>query len=108
MRTMREETSRSRRRGCSPRRVRNVHFKDCSNEVASRARAEGWDYLTAVRHGVFCELGRGTVDFSSIVNHLRATGYEGWIVVEQDVLPSMGTPARSAAANRRYLRALGV
>ena len=89
-------------------RIWHVHVKDCSREVASRARAEQWDYLTAVRHGVFCELGRGSVDFASLLDQLNASHYDGWIVVEQDVLPSMGTPAASALRNRRFLSGLGV
>ena len=89
-------------------RIWHVHFKDCSREIASRARAEPWDYLTAIRHGLFCELGRGSVDFASLFDQLNASHYDGWIVVEQDVLPSMGTPAASAMRNRRFLRGLGV
>jgi inosose dehydratase len=89
-------------------RIRHVHFKDCSRTVADRARAAAWDYVTAVRHGLFCELGEGEVDFAAVRDRLRACGYDGWIVVEQDVLPSMGTPAESAARNRRFLTALGL
>jgi len=89
-------------------RVWHVHFKDCSPDVAACARREGWDYMTAVRRGLFCELGRGSVDFAALVAELRRTGYDGWIVVEQDVLPSMGTPAESAARNRRFLESLGI
>ena len=89
-------------------RVWHVHFKDCAPAVAARARAEGWDYLTAIRHGVFCELGAGQVDFAGVLDHLRRSRYNGWIVVEQDVLPSMGTPADSAARNRRFLTRLGL
>jgi inosose dehydratase len=89
-------------------RIRHVHFKDCSRAVAERARAEAWDYVTAIRHGVFCELGLGQVDFRGVLDRLRARGYAGWIVVEQDVLPSMGTPAASAARNRGFLRRLGL
>ena len=89
-------------------RVRHVHFKDCSRQVAAAARTEGWDYVRAVRNGLFCELGQGQVDFSAILAQLRHAGYDGWIVVEQDVLASMGTPAASAERNRQYLRALGV
>jgi inosose dehydratase len=85
-----------------------VHFKDCSAGVAARARAEGWDYQRAVRHGIFCELGHGTVDFPAILAGLRRRGYDGWIVVEQDVLAGMGTPKESAARNREYLRSIGV
>jgi inosose dehydratase len=89
-------------------RVWHVHFKDCSPAVAARARAKSWDYLTAIRHGLFCELGAGQVDFAAILHHLRGVGYDGWIVVEQDVRPSMGTPAESAARNRRFLARLGL
>jgi len=89
-------------------RIWHVHFKDCSRAVADRARAERWDYTTAIRHGLFCELGEGAVDFRGVLDHLRAHRYDRWIVVEQDVLPSMGTPAASAQRNRRFLKGLGL
>ena len=41
-----------------------------------------------------------------VVEELRRMGYDGWIVVEQDVLPGMGTPKQSAARNRDYLAGL--
>ena len=44
-------------------RIRHVHFKDCEPDVAARARQEEWDYQTALRHGVFCELGKGCCRF---------------------------------------------
>ena len=89
-------------------RVWHMHFKDCSASVAGRARTEAWDYTTALRHGLFCELGQGAVDFTGVLSDLRALNYSGWIVVEQDVLPSMGTPKASAQRNRNYLATLGV
>ena len=89
-------------------RIWHVHAKDCDSTIRQRAQAEQWDYATSVRQGVFCELGQGAVDFPAIVNRLRTSGYNGWVVVEQDVLPSMGTPAESAARNRAYLRSLGI
>jgi inosose dehydratase len=89
-------------------RVWHVHFKDCEPRVARRAREEEWDYHTALRHGVFCELGRGAVDFRALVRALEAAGYRGWVVVEQDVLPAMGAPLQSAIRNREYLRRLGI
>ncbi len=44
-------------------RIWYIHFKDCQPEVAAQSRAEGWDYFESVRRGVFCELGKGCVDF---------------------------------------------
>ena len=89
-------------------RTWHVHFKDCEPHVAERARRERMDYQTALRLGLFCELGRGTVDFPALLAELRKMGYDGWIVVEQDVLPSMGSPAASATRNRQYLQTIGL
>jgi inosose dehydratase len=89
-------------------RIWHMHFKDCSPQVAERSRAEGWGYFESVRHGVFCELGQGGVDFPAVAEWLRARDYCGWIVVEQDVLPGMGAPRESAGRNREYLRSIGL
>jgi inosose dehydratase len=89
-------------------RIWYMHFKDCHPQIADSARNEGWDYFEAVRRGVFCELGQGCVDFPAVLNWLKQQDYDGWIVVEQDVLPGMGSPKESAQRNREYLRAQGV
>ncbi|MEJ2702088.1 MAG: TIM barrel protein [Sedimentisphaerales bacterium] len=89
-------------------RIWYVHFKDCHPEIADRARAEGWDYFEAIRRGVFCELGQGCVDFPAVLSRLRQQGYDGWVVVEQDVVPGMGSPRQSAQRNREYLGAQGI
>ncbi len=89
-------------------RIWHVHFKDCEPNVAARSRSEGWEYFKTVGSGVYCELGKGMVDFPAIVAELRATHYEGWIVVEQDVLPGMGAPLESAKRNREYLHSIGL
>jgi inosose dehydratase len=88
-------------------RIWHVHFKDHDPSVAERSLAAGWDYFQAVRAGIFCELGKGDVPFADVKAELDRMGYSGWIVVEQDVLPGMGTPKESAERNRRYLRGLG-
>lgn len=87
-------------------RVWYLHFKDCDPQVAEQARAHEWDYFEAIRHGLFCELGRGAVDFPAVLGWLKARGYRGYVVVEQDVLPGMGTPKESARRNREYLRSI--
>ncbi len=89
-------------------RVWHVHFKDFEPRVFQRARGGSWNYFESMRHGIFCELGRGAVDFAAMLRELREHGYDDWIVVEQDVLPGMGSPAESARRNRDFLRGLGV
>jgi inosose dehydratase len=89
-------------------RIWHVHFKDCHPEVAERSRREGWDYFASVRNGIFCELGRGEVNFPLVKAELENMGYDDWIVVEQDVLPGMGKPKASARRNREYLAGIGL
>jgi inosose dehydratase len=89
-------------------RIWHVHFKDCDPGIAERSRTEKWDYFTSVRNGIFCELGRGDIDFAQIKVELERVGYHGWIVVEQDVLPGMGRPKESARRNRDYLMGIGL
>ena len=93
---------------CHRDRIWHVHFKDCSPTVHQRSRAEEWDYFGSLKHGIFCELGKGDVDFPAVSAELRKTGYSGWIVVEQDVLPGMGAPREFAQRNRQYLKNLGL
>jgi inosose dehydratase len=87
-------------------RVWYVHLKDCQPEVARRSRMEHWDYFESLRHGVFCELGQGCVDFPAVLQWLAKRKYDGYLLVEQDVLPGMGLPKESAQRNREYLRSI--
>ena len=89
-------------------RIWHVHFKDCDPAVVEESRRREWDGLTSTGHGVFCELGRGCVDFPAVLRALREVDYQGWIVVEQDILPGMGDPRESARRNRDYLRSIGL
>lgn len=89
-------------------RIHLIHLKDCDPAIASQAREQSWDYFDAVRHGVFSELGQGGVDFRQVLDWLRQHDYDGWAVVEQDVLPGLGTPRESARRNREFLRGLGI
>lgn len=87
-------------------RIWYVHAKDCSSSVAARARTESWDYFQALKHRIFCELGEGDIDFSAVLRWLKDHNYNGYLLVEQDILPGMGTPKESAWRNREYLLGL--
>ncbi|MBT3385605.1 MAG: TIM barrel protein [Prolixibacteraceae bacterium] len=90
------------------KRIWHVHFKDYDPKVGQEALENNYDYFKSVEKGVFCELGEGSVDFESIVNILKENEYNGWIVVEQDVLPGMGSPKKCAANNRQFIKSLGL
>lgn len=88
-------------------RIRHIHFKDCNMAIAKSSAEQGHNYFESVNAGVFCKLGEGSVDFKAIADELRAMNYDGWIVVEQDVLPGMGNPKEYAQHNRDFIKGLG-
>ena len=90
------------------KRIWHVHFKDYDPKVDWRSGNEDFDYFKSVEEGIFCELGKGNVDFKSIVSILKERTYDGWIVVEQDVLPGMGSPKTCARNNRKFIKKLGL
>ena len=89
-------------------RIWHVHFKDFNPKAAKDSSEVNGDYFDAIKRGVFCELGKGTVNFKSIVALLNEQHYNDWIVVEQDILPGMGKPKICAQANRDYIKTLGL
>jgi len=89
-------------------RIWLMHFKDFSRELAQESYTKKHNYKDMIEAGVFSELGRGSVDFESVLNSIKDINYQGWIVVEQDVLPGMGEPLKSATYNRGFLKTIGL
>jgi inosose dehydratase len=89
-------------------RVTHVHFKDVDGALAARVREGEIGYRDAVAGGLYQPLGDGDVDVAGVVSLLEAAGYEGWYVLEQDVVlpaePAAGDgPAAAAARSVDYL-----
>ena len=70
--------------------------------IADRAGME-----EAWRRRVFCEFGTGDVDLAAFFAELGSSGYSGWLVVEQDLIPAPDEDERDAmdaqARNRQWL-----
>ncbi len=89
-------------------RISYMHFKDIDPAVKADAVAKRTDFYTACGQGIFCNLGKGDVDFPAVRQRLVDAGFDGWCTVEQDCDPSMpGTPLEDARANREYLQSIG-
>jgi inosose dehydratase len=88
-------------------RINHVHVKDVRNDVLAGVIADQADMPEAWRRGVFCELGTGDVDLGGFFAELARSGYSGWLVVEQDMVPQSAADAAEAEAsqvrNRRWL-----
>ena len=93
-------------------RINHAHLKDARRAVLGRITAEGAPLEAIWRRRAFCRLGQGDVDVDGVLDALRAIGYSGWLVVEQDTMPDPAWPLEHAAAdqaaNRAYLRRRGI
>ena len=92
-------------------RVGHVHFKDVHLAIAQKVRDGELSYYDAVTEGLYAPLGGGDVDVEKIVNTLLASGYDGWFVLEQDLVmteePASGEgPMSDARASVNFLREL--
>ena len=90
-------------------RINYVHLKDVWAEKLEKVRRERIHLRRAWEMDVFAELGQGCIDFRGFVDTLRARGYDGWMIVEQDVVQRPGregawSPLDSARQSRTYLR----
>jgi inosose dehydratase len=94
----------------APHRIAHTHVKDVDAGLARQVQAGRRTYTEAVRQGMYRPVGRGDVDFSAIVEHLRGDGYAGWYVLEQDTIlteePRGEGPLTDVRSSVEELRAL--
>ena len=89
-------------------RISYMHFKDIDPAVKADAVTKRTGFYDACAQGIFCKLGLGDVDFSTVRNTLLEAGFEGWCTVEQDCDPEGATsPVDDARFNREYLQSIG-
>jgi inosose dehydratase len=67
-------------------RVTHVHLKDVDETMAQRVVVGDLAFGAAVRAGIFRPLGQGDIDIAALVRALEGAGYQGWYVLEQDVM----------------------
>jgi inosose dehydratase len=93
-------------------RINHLHLKDARLDVIEAIIRESAPVEAIWRRRAFCRLGDGDVPIDEVLRSLREHGYNGWLVVEQDIIPDPSDPRHRAAndqvANRQYLRARGI
>ena len=78
-----------------------IHLKDVDAAVLAEAKEQGWSFLEALRHVIFSPLGEGSAEIPAILKTLTESGFEGWVVVEQDTCH--GDPTEVARQNRAFI-----
>lgn len=92
-------------------RVAHSHLKDVDAAKAERVRNGEVTYYDGVVGGMYKPLGQGDVGIGEIVRNLLQSGYQGWFVLEQDLViteepePGLG-PVVFGRQSVDYLRAV--
>ena len=73
-------------------RVKHVHLKDVDTAKAAKVVAKEITFSDAVADGMWQVLGEGDVDIRAMIEALEGAGYDGWYVLEQDVMYKDGEP----------------
>jgi inosose dehydratase len=90
-------------------RIGHVHLKDVNATLAGRVRGGELSLVQATRQGLFRPLGEGDARLDEVVRLLEQTGYERWLVLEQDLAitgtepPVDGGPALDVARSIEFL-----
>ena len=92
-------------------RVDIVHAKDVRKELTDQLLPGTITWSEGIKAGMFVPVGQGDIDFPFIVSKLNEVGFDGYYVLEQDIMideePAPGEgPIHNAKASYDALRAL--
>lgn len=92
-------------------RVDIVHAKDIRKELTDKLLPGEITWSQGIKAGMFTPIGQGDIDFAAIVKLLDDAGFDGYWVLEQDIMldsepPADGGPVANAKASLEALRAL--
>lgn len=71
-------------------RINHIHLKDARVDVLHAIIARGGAMREVWSSGAFVALGAGNLDLDGFMTELIDSGYDGWVVVEQDTIPRPG------------------
>lgn len=74
-------------------RIGHVHLKDVDAALIERVARGELGYAAAVAEGLYRPLGAGDADIRGFVALTERAGYDGWYVLEQDLVLSEEPPA---------------
>lgn len=92
-------------------RVDIVHAKDVRKDLTDRLLPGEITWAQGIKAGMFTPIGEGDIDFAAIVKLLDEAGFDGYWVLEQDIMldgepPTDGGPIDNARASFEALAAL--
>ena len=81
-------------------RINHLHLKDVDLAALRRVLAAGGGMPEVWSGGAFVAFGAGDVDLDGVMDAFDESGFDGWVVVEQDVLNGPGVSLDAFRAQR--------
>src|SRR5271165_6562758 len=78
-------------------RIVHIHLKDVRGGVMADVRERGRSFNDGVRAGMFTVPGEGRIDFAPLARFVKASGYQGWMIVEAEQDPAKAPPRPTVA-----------
>ncbi len=89
-------------------RINHLHLKDVNLRILEKAKGAADPVKEVWEKRVFVALGEGNLDLDGIVDDIISSGFDGWLVVEQDVVllqqDDLDRAVADQIANRAALR----
>lgn len=92
-------------------RVTVVHAKDVDTSMSAKLLPGDITWSEGIRAGMFKPIGQGDIDFTAVFDLLREVGFDGYVVLEQDIMidsePGPGEgPVHGALASLEAIKKL--
>ncbi len=85
-------------------RIGHIHLKDVRPDVLGAVRSGDRSFNEGVRTGMFTVPGDGCIDYQPLAAFVRATGYDGWLIVEAEQDPLKAAPLPTVSRARDFVR----
>jgi inosose dehydratase len=85
-------------------RICHVHCKDIRPDIMQDVKNRDLSFLSSMLNGVFTVPGDGFIDYQTLFKALKASNYEGWLVVEAEQDPTVAHPLTYATLGRTNLQ----
>lgn len=86
-------------------RICHIHLKDVRSAVLKRLYDEDLSFNEAVRTGLFTVPGEGEIDYTPLINFVKTSGYQGWLIVEAEQDPALAPPVPTIRRAINWVRA---
>lgn len=85
-------------------RIVHIHLKDVRGDILDEVINNDMSFNDAVRNGLFAIPGDGIVDYDPVINFIKESPYNGWIIVEAEQDPLTAPPLETVKKAREWIK----